>query len=61
MGETTAGLVGGLPIIGIQQVPGLPPYPEVMLESLVDDASALGASLPARGGRHHRRSGAAST
>jgi hypothetical protein len=44
MGETTAGLVGGLPQIkGIQQVPGLPPYPEVMLESLVDDASALGA------------------
>ena len=32
-------------ITGIQQVPGLPPYPEVMLESLVDDASALGASF----------------
>jgi 3',5'-cyclic-AMP phosphodiesterase len=45
MGETTAGLVGGLPITGIQQVPGLPPYPEVMLESLVEDASALGAQF----------------
>ena len=44
MGETTAGLVGSLPqIIGISQVPGLPPYPEVMLESLVADATALGA------------------
>jgi hypothetical protein len=44
MGETTAGLVGSIPqIIGISQVPGLPPYPEVMLESLVDDAAALGA------------------
>ena len=44
MGETTAGLLGGIPqIMGIQQVPGLPPYPEVMLESLVDDANALGA------------------
>lgn len=43
MGETTAGLVGGLPIPGIQQEPGLPPYPEVMLRSLVNDANALGA------------------
>ena len=44
MGETTAGLVGGVPgIIGIKQEPGLPPYPEVMLESLIDDAAALGA------------------
>jgi hypothetical protein len=44
MGETTAGLLGGQPqIIGIEQVPGLPPYPEVMLESLVEDANALGA------------------
>lgn len=43
MGEITAGLVGGLNIPGIQQVPGLPPYPEVMLESLVEDAGALGA------------------
>jgi Icc protein len=45
MGETTAGLVGGLGITGIQQAPGLPPYPEVMLKSLVEDTSALGASF----------------
>jgi hypothetical protein len=45
VGETEAGLVGGIPsIAGISQVPGLPPYPEVMLESLVEDASALGAT-----------------
>lgn len=38
MGETEAGLVGGMPqFIGIEQLPGLPPYPEVMLESLVHD------------------------
>jgi hypothetical protein len=43
MGETTAGLVGGTPITGIQQEPGLPPYPEVMLESLVADVAAHGA------------------
>jgi 3',5'-cyclic AMP phosphodiesterase CpdA len=44
MGETKAGLVGGQPqYIGIEQVPGLPPYPEVMLESLVHDADKLGA------------------
>jgi hypothetical protein len=44
MGETQAGLVGGQPqYIGIQQVPGLPPYPEVMLESLVQDVTMLGA------------------
>jgi hypothetical protein len=44
VGETTAGLVGGTPIAGIQQEPGLPPYPDVMLEALVHDATALGAS-----------------
>lgn len=44
MGETQAGLVGGQPqYIGIQQEPGLPPYPEVMLKALVEDANALGA------------------
>ncbi|WSK00315.1 metallophosphoesterase [Streptomyces sp. NBC_01320] len=44
MGETQAGLVGGSPqYIGITQAPGLPPYPEVMLESLVDDVKAAGA------------------
>ena len=41
MGETEAGLVGGQPqYIGITQVPGLPPYPEVMLESLDTAAAA---------------------
>jgi hypothetical protein len=46
MGETQAGLVGGMPqYIGIEQVPGLPPYPEVMLEALVHDASALEADF----------------
>ncbi len=45
MGETTAGLLGGTTITGIQQEAGLPPYPEVMLESLVDDAERLGASF----------------
>lgn len=45
MGETVAGLSGSIPSLkGVSQVPGLPPYPEVMLESLVQDASALGAS-----------------
>ena len=40
MGETQAGLVGGQPqYIGITQEPGLPPYPEVMLESLVHDVA----------------------
>ncbi|MEW2547676.1 metallophosphoesterase family protein [Streptomyces sp. NPDC047002] len=44
MGETQAGLVGGEPqYIGIEQEPGLPPYPEVMLESLVDDVRRAGA------------------
>jgi hypothetical protein len=43
VGEVTAGLVGGSDIPGIQQVPGRPPYPEVMLEALVHDARALGA------------------
>lgn len=43
MGETEAGLVGGQPqYIGISQVPGLPPYPEVMLESLVQDVARFG-------------------
>jgi Icc protein len=44
VGETQAGLVGGQPqYIGIQQEPGLPPYPEVMLKALVEDANRLGA------------------
>lgn len=45
IGETTAGHVGGLNLKGISQVPGLRPYPELMFESLLDDAHELGASL----------------
>lgn len=45
MGELTAGLVGGGSIPGIEQVPGLPPYPEVMLKALVEDTRALDASF----------------
>jgi 3',5'-cyclic-AMP phosphodiesterase len=46
MGETRAGLVGGAPqITGVEQVPGRPPYTEVMLESLVHDAGKLGADF----------------
>jgi 3',5'-cyclic AMP phosphodiesterase CpdA len=46
MGETQAGLVGGAPqITGVEQVPGRPPYTEVMLESLVRDAGKLGADF----------------
>ncbi|GAA3091797.1 hypothetical protein GCM10010464_64500 [Pseudonocardia yunnanensis] len=45
MGETQAGLVGGQPqYIGITQTPGLPPYPEVMLESLVHDVKRFDPS-----------------
>lgn len=45
IGETTAGLVGALPgIEGISQLPGLDPYPEIMLAALVADAERLGAS-----------------
>jgi hypothetical protein len=44
VGETVAGKVGDLPALaGVSQAPGLPPYPEVMFGSLVDDAAALGA------------------
>jgi hypothetical protein len=44
MGETVAGLVGGLTgVKGISQVPGLRPYPEIMLESLLHDTQQLGA------------------
>ncbi|MFG1997646.1 fibronectin type III domain-containing protein [Spirillospora sp. NPDC048911] len=45
LGETVAGLVGQLPWIkGIEQVPGHPPYPEVMARALVEDARLRGAS-----------------
>ena len=47
-GETTAGLItssgGGLPP-GFQQLPGLPPYPEVMGAALVTDTRARGADF----------------
>ena len=57
IGETVAGLVGGLPVKGISQVPGRPPYPEIMAEALTTDARARGAALPARGRRHLLRGG----
>lgn len=45
LGETVAGLVGGLPQIkGISQVPGRPPYPELMAKALVADARRRGAT-----------------
>lgn len=45
LGETVAGLVSQLPWIdGIEQVPGHPPYPEVMAKALVADARSRGAS-----------------
>ncbi|MGH3377294.1 MAG: metallophosphoesterase [Actinoallomurus sp.] len=44
LGETVAGLVGGLPVKGISQVPGRPPYPEVMAKALTKDARARGAA-----------------
>ncbi|HEX3592822.1 MAG TPA: metallophosphoesterase family protein [Pseudonocardiaceae bacterium] len=51
MGETQAGLVGGMPqFIGISQVPGLPPYPEVMLESLVHDVRRFDPAYLLAGG-----------
>lgn len=44
IGETVAGHSGDIPALaGVSQVPGHPPYPEVMFESLVRDASKLGA------------------
>lgn len=43
LGETVAGLVGGTSITGVSQQSGLPPYPEVMAEGLVAEATARGA------------------
>lgn len=46
VGETVAGRSGDIPgLEGVSQLPGLAPYPEVMFRSLVDDATALGASF----------------
>jgi hypothetical protein len=44
VGETVAGLVGGLGLEGVSQVPGERPYPEIMMESLVADVRAQGAA-----------------
>ncbi|MCW2944128.1 MAG: metallophosphoesterase [Actinoallomurus sp.] len=44
LGETVAGLVGGLPFKGISQVPDRPPYPEIMAKALVADARHRGAA-----------------
>lgn len=44
LGETVAGLIGGLPIKGISQAPGRPPYPKIMAEALVRDARQRGAT-----------------
>lgn len=45
LGETVAGLVGGISAIkGISQVPGEPPYPEIMAQALVDEARSRGAT-----------------
>lgn len=46
VGETVAGRAGDIPaLMGVSQAPGLDPYPEVMLRSLVADATGLGASF----------------
>ena len=45
VGETVAGKSGDVPALaGVSQVPGHPPYPEVMFQSLVQDATQLGAT-----------------
>ncbi|MEU9290037.1 metallophosphoesterase family protein [Streptomyces sp. NPDC048275] len=44
LGETTAGLVTGLPLPrGISQPPGLAPYPQIMGRALVEEARRRGA------------------
>ncbi len=51
VGETTAGLVGGLPLLrGVPQQPGRAPYPEVMTRALVEEARRRGADLLLAGG-----------
>jgi hypothetical protein len=45
LGETVAGLSSALPSLkGISQVPGHPPYPEIMANALVAEARARGAT-----------------
>ncbi|MGW1958576.1 metallophosphoesterase [Streptomyces sp. NPDC001920] len=51
LGETTAGLVGGLPLLrGVAQQPGRAPYPELMSRALVEEARRRGADLLLAGG-----------
>ncbi|WDF38753.1 metallophosphoesterase family protein [Streptomyces sp. T12] len=51
LGETTAGLVGGLPLPrGVSQQPGRAPYPELMSRALVEEARRRGADLLLAGG-----------
>ncbi|MFJ8634124.1 metallophosphoesterase [Streptomyces sp. NPDC093568] len=51
LGETTAGLVGGLPLLrGVGQQPGRAPYPELMSRALVEEARLRGADLLLAGG-----------
>ncbi|MFJ7078423.1 metallophosphoesterase [Streptomyces sp. NPDC098781] len=51
LGETTAGLVGGLPLLrGVGQQPGRAPYPELMSRALVEEARRRGADLLLAGG-----------
>ncbi|GGJ30473.1 hypothetical protein GCM10010121_047220 [Streptomyces brasiliensis] len=46
LGETTAGLVAGLPLArGVSQRPGLAPYPEILSRALVEEAQRRGADL----------------
>ncbi|MBV7699859.1 metallophosphoesterase family protein [Streptomyces sp. TRM70350] len=46
LGETTAGLVAGLPLLrGVSQAPGGAPYPEVMSRAVVAEARRRGADL----------------
>ncbi|MGI5516882.1 metallophosphoesterase [Streptomyces sp. CA-106131] len=46
LGETTAGLVGGIPLMrGVSQEPGLAPYPEIMSRAMVAEARLRGADL----------------
>ena len=46
VGETTAGLVGGIPLMrGVSQAAGLAPYPEIMSRAVVEEARRRGADV----------------
>ncbi|MFC9911771.1 metallophosphoesterase [Streptomyces sp. NPDC127197] len=46
LGETTAGLVAGLPLLrGVSQAPGRAPYPEITTRAVVTEARRRGAHL----------------